>query len=838
MGNLGQDVRYALRQLRKNPGFAMVAVLTLAFGIGANTAIFTLLDQALLRSLPVKDPASLTLLKFSGSDSGHLSNYGGDEHFYFSYPMYKDLRDKNQVFSGVVATSQAQAGVVWHNHPELAQAEIVSGNYFDVLGVRPAFGRLFVQSDDQQENANPVVVLSFGYWQRHFGADPSVVNQTILIDGHPYLVTGVSAPTFHSVQMGFVPDIYVPMMMTGQVVHTRSDLADHRSRWLNIVGRLKPGLSVQAAQAGINPLWHALRAEELAKMGDKSQRFREGFLDKSTLSLLDGRKGFSPLRENIGLPLKVVMGMVVLVVLLACANVSSLLLVRAAGRVREMSVRYALGAERSRIVRQLLIEGVILGLMGGALGAVMAPEVATVLQRDMIDPTGNALPFSSHPDLRILAFTFGIAFVVSVLFSLAPIAQFWKPNLIPALKLQNQTASGGAQRLRSMFVAAQIVLSLLLLFGAGLFARTLFNLKTVDVGFATSHLMQLTVDPTNSGYSLKDAPAVYRNVLSALAAVPGVRSAAATTDPELSNTGVGYNITIAGYKEKEDENMDVEGESVSAGYFSTLQIPLVAGRTLPENEDAGGQQVALVNERFAKRFFGSAAAAVGHAYRVGGGEHNTTPWVTVLGVVRDVKHSSVRDETRPTVFRPYLQDDTFPHMTFYLQTQQSPEAASATIRRVLQQLDPKLVPDGLKTVRTQIEEDLGSEHVVALLAMSFGLLATLLAALGLYSVLAYSTAQRTQEIGIRMALGSSRAAVVKLVLTQVAWLLGASLVVAVPLAMGLSRLIESRLFGITGHDPGMLALVTLLTILVAAAAAAFPARRAASVNPTTALRYE
>ena len=705
--------------------------------------------------------------------------------------------------------------------------------------MRPEAGRLLVQSDDLQPDASPVVVLSYGYWQRHFGADPSVVGQSILLDGHPFTVVGVSAPGFHSVQMGFVPDLYVPMMMKAVVSPGEKDLLDRRSRWLNIVARVKPGMTVATAEAGVNPLWRALRLEEFAQMSSKhSERFRQRFVDQTSLSLLDGRKGFSPLRETVGLPLMVVMGMVVLVVLLACANVSSLLLVRAAGRMREMSIRYALGAERSRIVRQLLMEGVLLGLLGGVLGALLAPQVATVLQRELIDPSGNTMPFSNHPDLRILAFTFGLALATSVLFSLAPVAQFWKPNLIPALKLHTTTASGGAVRLRSVFVSAQIVLSLLLLFGAALFARTLSNLRNVDVGFSTTHLVQFYVAPTNSGYSVKEAPAIYQRMLATLAGAPGASAVTATTDPELANVGIGYNITISGYKEKENEDMNVEGEDVAPAYFSTLRIPLLAGRVLTADDVKGTQQVAVVNESFAKHYFGSVANALGHSYRIGGGDDNKNPWVTIAGVVKDVKHDAVRAATKPTVFRPYLQDEPFPAMMFYVETHQAPDAAIATIRRMLQQLDPKLVPDDPKAVSEQIDQDLGGEHVVALLAVSFGLLATLLAALGLYSVLAYSTAQRTQEIGIRMALGSSRMAVMRLVLQQVAWLVGGSLVVGVPLALALSRLVQSRLYGITGHDPGMLILVSLLTVAVAVAAAVLPARRAASVNPTTALRYE
>jgi putative ABC transport system permease protein len=841
MNRLIEDIRYALRQFRNNLGFTATAVITLALGIGANTAIFTLLDQALLRSLPVKDPAKLVLLRFSGRDSGHLHDYGGDQGDYFSYPMYRDLRDKNAVFDGLIATTRADAGVLWNNSPGLAKAELVSGNYFDMLGVHASAGRLFVQSDDMQPEANPIVALSYGYWQRRFGSDRQVIGQSILINGHPFTMVGIAPPSFQSVQMGYVPDIYVPITMKKTMTPDEDDLLDRRSRWLNIVGRLKPGLTLTQAQSGVDPLWHALRADELSQMSHRSDRFRTGFLTNSHLTLLDGAKGFSPLRNDVRTPLLVLMGMVGLVVLMACANVASLLLVRAAGRIREVSIRYALGAERARVARQLLTEGLMLGLMGGALGIALAPTVSAVLQRGIVGSSNDALPFSNHPDPRILAFNFGLAFVVSLLFSLAPVAQFWQPNLTPALKQQTTTAAGGSTRLRSIFACVQIGLSLVLLFGAGLFARTLYNLKNTNVGFVTNHLIVFTLEPSLAGYDLPRIPGLYKRVLDSLTQIPGVTSAAATTDPELMDSGTGLNITVAGYTAKEEEDMDIEKEVVSPGYFSTLGMPLIVGRGIGAQDGPDAAPVAVVNETFAKHWFGSAANAIGHQFHDGGGnppKDVKLQWLTIVGVVKDAKHSGVREDAKRTAFYSYLQEPPKRGVAFYVRTQQPPEAVISEIRQTMQRLDSKLVPDLLKTMDAQISEDLNSERTLSLLAMSFGALAAMLAAIGLYGMLAFAIAQRTREIGIRMALGSTRMGVVKLVLAGVQKLLLISLAVSVPTALMLSHLVKSQLFGVSAHDPGVMFGAAIVVVTAALLAAVLPSRRASTVNPSTTLRYE
>jgi len=840
MDSFLQDLRYALRQLTKSPAFTVTALLTLALGIGANTAIYSLLDQVILRSLPVQNPQQLVMLQGTGSDRGRINAYGGHSDDYFSYPMYRDLRDKNSVFSGAVATDQVQVGVQWHNQPELVQGELVSGNYFDVLGVKPALGRLLVQSDDEAQERNPVVVLSYGYWQRRFGSDPGVVNDSILVNSHPFTVVGVATPGFKSFVLGAAPDIFAPMMMKPQITPGWNDLDNRRSRWLNIVGRLKPGMTLAQAESGLAPLWHSLREEELKAIPNATPKFREAFVAKSTLKLQEAAKGFSPVRDQIGTPLVIVMAMVGLVVLIACANVASLLLVRAAGRVREMSVRYALGASRMRVVQQLVIEGVVLGVGGGVLGLAIAPEVTQLLLRKIWADSSGQIPFSPSPDVRVLVFNFAVSVAVGLLFSLAPALQFWRPDLVQTLKQQLTTASGGQLKLRRSSVALQMGLSLLLLFGAGLFVRTLHNLKNVDVGFASDHLVTFGISPGYAGYQLNQNLDLYKRINDTLAVLPGVRSAAATSDPELANNQSMSGIGIPGYTPGEKERMSVEWADITPGYFDTLKLPFLIGRDINNQDHATAAKVAIVNETFARRYFGTPEKAVGHNFARGGAPENK-PEFQIIGIVRNAKHRNLRGEIEPTVYVPYMQVDPkngLTYMQFYMRTWQAPEQAMNTIRTAMQNLDSKLVLDSLLTVDRQINNNVTNESIVAFLAVSFGVLATFLAGIGLYGVLAFSTAQRTREIGIRMALGASRSSVVQMVLREVLWLAGISVVVAVPAALLLARYLRSQLYGVSNTDPLTLMGVVVVIAGVAMLAAMLPARRAAGVNPTKALRYE
>ena len=825
-----QDLRYALRQIRSAPIFTTVAVLTLALGIGANSAIFTLLDQALLRSLPVSHPEQLVRLRYSGMHAGNVNFYGGDAYDYFSFPTYRELRDKNAVFSGVLANNEAQVGVRWNNQPELANAELVSGNYFDVLGVRTAVGRLLLPADDTYPNGSPVVVLSFSYWSSRFNSDPGVVGKSLLVNGQPFTIVGVVQPGFRSVISGYAPQVFFPLTTTTIVNPEMRDFDNIRSQVLTLVARLKPGVSREAAEGGVNPLWHALRAQQLSQLDDSEQLVRRGFLRDSRLLLLDNSRGFSPLRDQIRVPLLIVMGMVGLVLLMACVNVSSLLLVRAAGRTREMAVRYSLGAGRWRIVRQLLTEGILLGLAGGSLALCLAPAVSSIMARRLLGDVTGDLPFSTHPDYRILLFNFALALFAGVLFSLAPALRFLHPDLVAALKQQTATASGGPLRFRRLSVAVQIGLSLLLLIGAGLFVQTLRNLKNVDVGFATDHLLSFGIDPQLAGYKTEQVPALYKRIFSALAALPGIRSVGATTDPELMGMESRTAVTFPG---STADPIIVEAPWTTPGYFSTIGLPMLAGRDFTQQDHLGKPPVVIVNAAFARHYFGTPQDAIGKLLEHGNRKGKSV--FQIVGVVGDARHIDMRTRPPESLYRasPY---DSF--LQLYVRTWQSSDGAEADIRSAMKQVDSRLVVDSLRTMEEQVDLSLSNERLIALLAVSFGALATVMAAIGLYGVLAYATAQRTKEIGIRMALGARRDCVVRLVLSDVLWLAGISIVVTLPIAFVLSRALRTQLYNVSSADPVVIASGIVLVAMVVALAALLPARRAASIEPMQALRTE
>jgi predicted permease len=833
LGNL----RYALRQLRKFPGFTITAVLTLALGIGASTAIFTLFDQALLQSLPVKNPQELVLLRFSGDIAGHVHEQGGDHegaHPYFSYPMYRDLRDKTSVFDGLIATAVGNAGVSWHNSAEAVSAEMVSGNYFDVLGVRPAVGRLFAKSDETAAGANPVTVLSFDYWKRRFNEDPTIVGQTIALNGTPFTVIGVLAPGFQSAVWGDRPRVFLPITMKNVLYPEDYDLTDRQLIWLKIIGRLPAGRTTKQGDAGLNPLWTSLREMEFKALHDQSAREREKFVTTSHLSVVDAARGFSPMREDVEMPLKILMGMVLLLVAMAAVNIASLLLVRAAGRVREFSMRYALGASIGDVVRQLLTEGLLLGIAGAALGILIAPQMVRLLIA-WLSSTMQDTPFSPSLDPQILAFALGITLMISVLFSLAPALQFLKPNLVDSLKQQSGTGTAAALKFRRSCVALQICFSLLLLVGAGLFMRTIQNLHAVDAGFATDHLLKFDLSPEMAGYQGDSVAAVENRVLDVVAALPGVRGVAGTNDPELANDDVYGSIDIAGYTPKPDEEVDAEVPWVSKDYFLAMGIPLITGRGFTTADVPGAQKVAVVNEMFARKYFGSSANALGHHVSR---SHRPVTDTVIVGVVKDTKHTTVRDEIRPTVYRPFVQGEKPTSLTIYVRTWQEPQATANAIRAAMQRIDGKLIVGDLRTMQDEINDTISSERMIAMLASVFGALAALLAGIGLYGVLAYSTAQRTREIGIRMALGAQRITVAKLILREVLVLAAGTIVVTLPIAFLLTRTLHEQLFGVSPADPLVYAGGILMIGIVASLAALLPARRAATVDPMQALRTE
>lgn len=835
METVFQNIRYALRQLRRYPGFTAVAVLTLAVGIGANASIFSLVNQILLKQLPVSESDQLVMLKFAGSDTGHTSDYGGTSDLYFSYPMYRDLRDQNQVFAGMFAMFPAEVGVQWRNTPSMVKSELVSGNYFSLLGVKPAAGRLFVPDDSAVRGASPLAVLSYRYWSQHFASDAGVINQTILVNGNPFTIIGVVQTGFDSVIAGTIPDIFVPITMKAQMTPEWDELEDRRSKWLNIVARLKPGVTVQQAEAGITPLWKSLRAVELQSIPSKSQRFREQFVEKSYVTLLDASRGFSPLRENMRVPLLILMAMVGLLTLMATANVGSLLLVRAAGRMREMSVRYSMGATRRRVVGQLLTEGLGLGLVGGALGLAFSPLLAKALIGFISDSATRDTPLSSAPDRNVVLFCFLVSVAASVLFSLAPMIQFYRPNVTVALKQQMGTGEVSHARFRRLIVGMQIGLSVVLLVGAGLFSRTLTNLKSADVGFVTDHVLTFQIAPRLAGYQPSAVSALYRRILDTLAVQPGVQSVGMTDDPVLASSDSTFSIQVPGYQAQEGERMSFEWEHVNPAYFAALQLPLVTGRVFNDADSPDSTRVVIVNESFVRKFFGSVDEAIGKTFSVG---KSTDKLLHIVGVVKTGKHFNLHELPTPIFYTPLLQDAEPNAVAVYIRTRQAPEDAGGTVRSAIAGVDSKLIVDSLQSLNSEIDTTLTSERMLSFLASSFGIVAAFITAIGLYGVLAYSIAQRTREIGLRMALGATRGTVVKMVLGEVLMMTGCSVVLAVPASIALSSFVRNQLYGISYHDPRTLLLVVLAIGMVALLAACVPARRAVQVQPITALRYE
>jgi putative ABC transport system permease protein len=835
--SLGRDLRFGLRGLWRNPGFTAMAVVTLALAIGVNATIFSLFDQALMQALPVRSPNELVVLNFTGSRNGHVHSEGGDtpgHHHQFSYPMYKDLRDRSAALSGLIAESPDTLGVTWNNHAESVQAELVSGNYFETLGVPTAVGRLFGAGDETAPGANPVAVLSFDYWKSHLAETP-VVGKTMLVNGTPFTIIGVAAPGFRSMVWGHTPAVYVPLSMEQVLSPEWTYLADHKSYWIDIVGRLKPGVTRAQAEASLNPLFRALRVEEFKQFTDQSAKAQQDYVGSAYLHVDAGAKGFSPMRGNMKTPLTIIFGMVMLVIGMAVVNVASLLLVRAAARAQEISVRYALGATSGQVLRQLLAEGMVLGFAGAALGLALAPEALRLLIHRLSSSMPDGLPFAAVLNWHVLGWSLLVTMVASLLFSLAPALQFRNPRLAEVMQQRTGTSGGGSLKFRRSCVALQIGFSLLLIVAAGMFVRTISNLRSVETGFATDHLLAFDLDPMLAGYKGKDVVPVEQRALDAIAALPGVRGTGATNDADLSDNEIQGDMVPAGYAGKPDDEFDVELPWVSNGYLQTMGVPLVVGRVFNASDTATSQRVAVVNESFAKHYFGGAQQALG---RNVARPNKPGTGASIVGVVRDVKHSSLRDAAIATCYTLFSQATRQTGLTFYVRTWQPPDAATTSIRAAIGDIDPKLIVSNLRTMRETIDANLVAERAIAMLASVFGLMAALLAGIGLYGILAYSTAQRTREIGIRMALGARRATVVGLILREVLLLAGVAMAVTIPLAMLATRMVRSQLFGVSVADPMVYGAGILIICVVAVLAGFIPARRAATVDPARALRTE
>jgi predicted permease len=833
MGSFAQDLRFALRTFRKGPVFVAVAVVSLALGIGANTAIFTFVDQLLLRLLPVRNPEQLVTLW------GRGEHYGGNNGpIKLSYPMYADFRDQNQVFDGMFCRWNVPFSLSFEGRTERVAGELVSGTYFPVLGVGAALGRVFTSDDDRIKGGHPVAVISYRFWQTRFAGDPQVIGKNLLINGYPFTIVGVSQAGFDGTDPSYPAQVRVPIVMRIELFPQGTGaLENRRQRWVNAYGRLKPGMTLEQARAGLQPLFHQMLEMEVQQkdFARAAPITKERFL-QMWVDLLPATKARSNLRDRFGKPLLVLMVIVAFVLLIACANVANLLIARATARQKEIAVRLALGAGRGRIVSQLLAESLLLALAGGAIGLALAVWIDRTLIGFL--PVGiTPIPLSTRPDLRILLFNLGISILTGVTFGLVPALQSTRPNLAPTLKDEVGSIAGGSSvGLRKTLVTAQVTLSLLLLIGAGLFIRSLSNLKDLDPGFQTKNLLTFSVDPTLNGYKNERSLQFYKQLKENLDTLPGVEAASLAVVAVLENNEWDNSVTVESYTAKPGEWIDPHFNYVSPDYFKSLAIPVLLGRDFRATDGLGAPKVAMINEKFARQYFANGNAIGRHIGM--GGDPGTKTDIEIVGIVRDSKYESMRDEMPLEVFVPYNQMNFLNGMSAYIRTSRNPEQTFSTIRKVVNSVDSSVPVYGMKTLEKQLDNSLITERLVASLSSAFGLLATLLAAIGLYGVMAYTVARRTREIGVRMALGAAARDVIWLVMKEVLLLVAAGIGIGLPIAWGLTSLVKAQLYGITPNDPASIAWATLGIAAVACLAGYVPAVRATRIDPMRALRWE
>jgi predicted permease len=830
----GRDLRYAGRALRRSPGFAATALLSLALGIGANAAVFSLVDQVLLRRLPVPEPERLVHLDWSGN-SLSTGQWGTGNRM--SYPLCRELHEQQQVFDGAFCRYPTGVNLSTGQAHEPVDAEIVSGSYFSVLGVRPAMGRLLDPSDDLEPGARPVVVLSYNYWRNHLGSEPDVVGRPVRVNDYPMTVIGIAPASFRGVDMVADPDLWIPAMMTEQAAPLEpgwNRLLSRRTSWMHVFGRLKPDVTMAEAKVALQPWFRSMLEEDTSRpdFPSVSAELRSSFLT-STIDLLPAARGLSNARGALERPLLVLMGGTTFLVLLASLNVAGLLLARGAARTRELMTRMALGASRDRITGQLLVESLLIVLGGGVLGLLAAPAVSRLLR--VFLPQGSDV--SAAFDYRVVLFAFLVSVVAGGVCSLAPILQSRRIPLIAALNERTQTGAGSV-RFRKALVIGQIAFTLILLTGAGLFAQTLARLHAKAPAAAGS-LVLFRADPPRIGYADPEARRLMRELARRLQDVPVIEGAAAANTSLLAGGSFARPLTIQA-DDRLVSDGPVYGLRVTPGFFSSLGMRLISGRDFEERDTrdpdprSPGFRSAIVNESFARRYFGD-RDPVGHRLGIGGAPETPTD-IEIVGVVEDLSYISLRRTETEHVFLPFW-DRQAEDGTFYLRMRGEPESAFASIRAAVAEVEPRL-PVELTTFADRIDQSLTNERMLAAGSSVLGTIALLLAVVGLYGVISFVVARRTPEIGVRLALGSTRAAAVWLIIRDAVIMIGVGTAVALPCVWALGRLVESELFGVSALDRPTIALASTLLALVALAAAMLAAWRAASINPTEALRVE
>jgi len=840
------DCRIGARQLRKNPGFTAVAVLTLALGIGANTAIFSVVNYVLLRKLPVRDPQQLVFLT-NPDAQGMEQGFGDGDRDFLTYPEFQTLSQKNQVFSGLAAAAsdgpKLSVGVENEGQSEgaLARISLVSGSYFSVFGVDPILGREFTSDVDTVRDGSPVAVISYSFWQSRFAGDRAVLNRKIRIRGTLYDVIGVTPPQFNGETVGLSPDVWVPLSMQSEIYPGRDYLSleatpFRKTEWLQVIGRRKPGVDLAQAKAGINVDFQRILQSQSGQMSTEDRRT---FLNQH-LAVIDGGRGASTLRGDFSKPLQILMAVVGLILLIACANVANILLARSAARQRELAVRVTMGAGAARLFRQVLTESVLLATIGGAFGLLLALWADAALLR-LVSGGPNPIPLDVHPDSRILAFTLGVAVLTSILFGLAPALRAARVDLSSVLKGTSRSiASTGSQAGRvpvgKILVVTQVTLSLLLLVVAGLFVRSFQNLAAVQFGYDVDHLLILHVSPVSYGYKGAQIAQLFKEIIERLDTVPSVRSASLMDNGLFGGGDSNSDIFVEGAKPKAVETPASRWDMVGPNFFSTTGIPILYGREIGPQDSGNSQRVGLLNQTAAHYYFGD-ANPIGSRIRVKTTEGPSD--FVVIGVVADSKHGSVREKPQRRFYIPFFNPiGDASAANVLVRTSGDLAAPVSAIRAAVKQAAPNLPPVEIQTMNQRVSQSLATDRMITKLSGVFGTLAMILVCIGLYGVMSYAVSGRTSEIGIRIALGAQRQSVLWLILRESLLLVLIGVAIGLPAIFGAGKWISSLLFGVKPADPTALALATALMFAAGILACYIPARRAMRVDPIVALRYE